>query len=597
MTEGLRLDFRIHPPPLTLSPPPWILPSEVDLPIIRSFLPSLLERRIIRELFVDQPLFFSRVFVVTKKDGPYRMIIDLSKLNDLLVIPTFQMESVLKIAQGIVEALWGCTIDLKDAYFHVPMGWAFHHYLAFSVDGRVFLFQYLPFGLSVAPWAFHRIIKPVMAYLHRRYVQIHSYLDDFLNLHPTQEGLKSNTALVLSLFQRLGIMVNYKKSSLTPSRNVVFLGVLLRLDRLTMELPPSTALKIISLCGRTLSRSRQSRRCLESLMGLLNFAAPLVPLGRLRLRPLIMWMNSHSSASNRDVPILLDSPFKDLLRIWQSTAFLSLSVPMSIPVPQLQLMTDASLSGWSGVLLPYRVSGHWPGEYRDRSINWLELQAVFRALQHFLWCLKGRSVLILCDNTTVVSCLLHQGTLRSGSLMALSQQVLEFCYSHSILPVPKYLQGSLNVLADSGSRQLPVQTEWELDGETFQWLSSLAGPFQVDLFATRDNAKLQSFVSPFPDPLAVGVNALSLQWDEWERIYLFPPVPVLRAVVPRLRRFSGRGLLVAPFYAASDWCPSLLIRSPLPLPLPVSHSLSQVTSKGRVFHPNPSVFCLHAWRL
>ena len=63
-------------------------------------------------------------------------------------------------------------------------------------------------------------------------------------------------------------------------------------------------------------------------------------------------------------------------------------------------------------------------------------------------------------------------------------------------------------MVDCSSRVLPVQTEWELDGETFQWLSSLVGPLEIDLFATRDKAKLPVFVSPFPDPLASEVNAV-----------------------------------------------------------------------------------------
>ena len=213
MTEGLRLNFS---PPLTTPPPFWAVSKEEHLPIIRTFLPSFLERGIIREVSNSLPLFYSRLFVVTKKDGPYRVIIDLSRLNKLLIVPTFQMESVLKIAEGIVECLWGCTIDLKDAYFHCPIAWLFHVYLAFTVDGKVYVFQYLPFGLAVAPWAFHRIIKPVMACLHKQKVRIHSYLDDFLNLHPSRLGLETNTAIILDLFHRLGISVNIKKSSLTP---------------------------------------------------------------------------------------------------------------------------------------------------------------------------------------------------------------------------------------------------------------------------------------------------------------------------------------------------------------------------------------------
>ncbi|CAL4115142.1 unnamed protein product, partial [Meganyctiphanes norvegica] len=175
--------------------------------------------------------------------------------------------------------------------------------------------------------------------------------------------------------------------------------------------------------------------------------------------------------------------------------------------------------------------------------------------------------------------------------------ILEFCLLHSITLVPKHLPGGLNVLADRGSRSDPITTEWSLDKETFGWLSSLAGPFQVDLFATRENTQLPSFVSPFPDPWAIEVNALSLHWGTWDKLYLFPPSSIMGEVVARLQHYNGRGILVAPLYAQSSWFPSLLLRSPNPISLPLGHSLSQMTNKGLVFHHNPSIFNLHAWRL
>ena len=119
----------------------------------------------------------------------------------------------------------------------------------------------------------------------------------------------------------------------------------------------------------------------------------------------------------------------------------------------------------------------------------------------------------------------------------------------------------------------------------------------MDFFATRDNHHLPCYVSPNPDPEAMEVNALSLPWNQWASIYLFPPVPLLPKVSSLLLQFQGRGVLVAPFYAQSSWLPNLLLRSPSPIPLPSDHSLSQRTSKGLVFHPDPSAYHLHAWRL
>ncbi|CAL4089358.1 unnamed protein product, partial [Meganyctiphanes norvegica] len=133
MTHGLQLYFHSLPP-LSVVPPPQTLPSKCNLPAIRLLLPDLLSRGIIRKITTPQPLFFSRLFVVINKDKSFRPILDLSILNKLLVIPSFKMETVSKISVGIVDSLWGCTLDLTSAYFHVPMGWTFQKFLAFVVD-------------------------------------------------------------------------------------------------------------------------------------------------------------------------------------------------------------------------------------------------------------------------------------------------------------------------------------------------------------------------------------------------------------------------------------------------------------------------------
>ena len=472
MSTGLRLSFHSLPP-LSFTPPSRALPNPAQLPMIRPFLPHLLSRGIVREITSPHLLFFSRIFVVPKKDGPMRLVIDLSLLNKLLLVPTFKMETVSRIAKGLVGPLWGCTIDLQDAYFHVPVDWHFHMYLAFVVDDRVYVFQYLPFGLASAPWAFSRIIKPVKAHLHHMAVLISSYLDDFLLLNPSSEGLLHNLSEVLSLFKRLGIRVKHEKSHLVPSQKVLFLGVLFHLDTMDLSLPSAKIASISALCQETLGLSLMSRRSLESLLGTLNFASDLLPLGRLYLLPLIQWMNFHTSPSTRDLPVRLDQSFKSRLQVWSEPTFLSGKVPMSIPTPTLQLMTDASEVGWSGVLLPedLRIEGLWPQNSSSCSMNWLELQAVSLSLGHFLPQLQGRLVLIMTDNTTVVSCLRRQSTLRSETLMSLSKVILEFCHLHDITLVPKYQAGCLDVLADQGSFSCPVSMEYSLDNHNFEWLS------------------------------------------------------------------------------------------------------------------------------
>ena len=142
MTTGLELEFTA-PPPLSYLLPPNTISSESSLRQIRPFIPDWIRRGIVRQITEPQLLFFSHLFVVAKDETKVRPIIDLSKLNKYLVVPSFKMETALKIALNILGPLWGCKIDLKDAYFHVPVSWLFQMFLAFVMDGQIFVFQYL----------------------------------------------------------------------------------------------------------------------------------------------------------------------------------------------------------------------------------------------------------------------------------------------------------------------------------------------------------------------------------------------------------------------------------------------------------------------
>ena len=95
--------------------------------------------------------------------------------------------------------------------------------------------------------------------------------------------------------------------------------------------------------------------------------------------------------------------------------------------------------------------------------------------------------------------------------------------------------------------------------------------------------------------LEIEINAMSIGWNRWEMVYLFPPATLLPQVLAKLEDFRGRGVLVAPFYPQAGWFPALL--ELFPGPLPEDYALWQDTSKGRVWHPLPQVFKLHAWRL
>ena len=65
--------------------------------------------------------FFNRLFLVSKPNNKWRPILDLSKLNLFLKAEKFKMETPETIRTSLQQGEWVTSIDLKDAYFHIPI--------------------------------------------------------------------------------------------------------------------------------------------------------------------------------------------------------------------------------------------------------------------------------------------------------------------------------------------------------------------------------------------------------------------------------------------------------------------------------------------
>ena len=241
-----------------------------NLSLLRPFIPTFLERGIIREIVTPQELFYSNLFTAPKKGGKVRPIINLKILNQYLNVPKFKMETVALVSKCIIQNLWGVIIDLKDAFFLIPIAWLFHKFLAFVIDNRIFVFQFMPFGLSLAPWAFTRIMRPIMREIHKKGIMSFCLLDDFLLTNLSVDTLKTGTAEILKILQGPGIQINWRKSSLIPRQRLDYLGIIFDFRKMTLSLPKDKVSNIIKEINSILAKAFCTRRELESLLGLLT---------------------------------------------------------------------------------------------------------------------------------------------------------------------------------------------------------------------------------------------------------------------------------------------------------------------------------------
>lgn len=77
-----------------------------------------------------------------------------------------------------------------------------------------------------------------------------------------------------------------------------------------------------------------------------------------------------------------------------------------------------------------------------------------------------------------------------------------------------YINTKDNVEADEESRKTNPGIEWELSESAFNHIvSRLVNP-EVNLFASRINAKCPEYVSWKPDPDAISVDAFPISWHK-----------------------------------------------------------------------------------
>jgi hypothetical protein len=78
----------------------------------------------------------------------------------------------------------------------------------FSHEGKVYLFQALPFGLVSAPLIFIAVVKAFVAPFHALGLMLHFYLDDWLLRCQCHSTLRRQLALLLRRIRQAGWVVN-----------------------------------------------------------------------------------------------------------------------------------------------------------------------------------------------------------------------------------------------------------------------------------------------------------------------------------------------------------------------------------------------------
>lgn len=261
----------------------------------------------------------------------------------------------------------------------------------------------------------------------------------------------------------------------------------------------------------------------------------MTPCAHLHLRCFQMWLLSIYSPSRDCLEARLIVP-----QCWppspgRPTPPRSWSVPPSPFYPTCHHHQRCLLCELGAHLDHHAAQGVWMPQEVRIPINMLELRAVLLICQAFLPLLRLCHIQFLSDNIAAVVYIKKQGGTKSLSLCSESIHLWNWCIKHHITLQATYLSGTQNSLADTLSRTLYLNDDWELHDGVFQYLFHQWGILCWDLFATHKNCKLPLYYSREALGKYLQGDTLLLPWSD-DLSYAFPPIPLLLQVLHKVHQ-------------------------------------------------------------
>lgn len=237
----------------------------------------------------------SPILLVDKPDGSKRVCVNFKKLNSVSKKDAYPLPQVTTILDRLRDACYMSSLDIKSAFWQIPLDPSSREKTAFTVPGRgLFHFVTMPMGLSNAPATWQRFVDNVLGADLEPYCFV--YLDDIIAVTPTFEKHMEVLAEILKRIKEAKITLNKEKCQFCRPE-LKYLGYVvsekgLRVDpdkvKAIIDLPvPQSQKEVRQFCGT----ASWYRRFIP------NFASRLYPLtSLLKKRSKFVWSKEAQDA-------------------------------------------------------------------------------------------------------------------------------------------------------------------------------------------------------------------------------------------------------------------------------------------------------------
>lgn len=527
-----------------------------------SEIPKLVNKGVISQVS-KRPIGVSPLTCVAKKGNKWRLCLNLQYLNQFIDTPKFSCENIDTVANYVQYGDHLVSCDLESGFLHVKVSKDHRQFLGFEYDGRFYVYNTLVFGLSCSPYFFHKVLRPVVAFLRDTHnLRVCLYVDDWLLL-AREKDIVAHTRILVHTLKDLGLCINLEKSDFESSTQKEFIGFTINTEGPNecpwIFVPRKKIVKLKSSIRHVILAKSVTARFLARICGMCIAMTKAILPAKLKLRNAYRLLASRKSWSDS---LVLSLAARQDLDWWLTALSEWNGAPIQVKAPQLQVATDASGSGWGGVILDSKLieeigtsaSGLWPICISQKPSNYRELLAIILTLDALKHIVRGKCVQILSDNVSAVAYLNHMGG-PSTELSELAQSLWSICFQLNITITAKYLAGKENTLADSLSRVVN-QYQWRLHPRLFRMIDQMYGPHSVDRFASITTTQLTRYNSQFYDPETEAVDALAQSWIG-ENNFVNCPFKLIPQVLKLVQQQKVEATIIAPWWKAQPWLQTL----------------------------------------
>ena len=377
----------------------------------------------------------SPIFLIKKKNGEFRPVIDYRELNQVTEIERFPLPVMDDLFKSMNKAKIFSTIDLLHAYWQIELESESRKKTSFTCSEGKFQFTRVPFGLCNAPIHFAKVIHGILAELLG--VGVLCYLDDIVIFSETMEEHFKILKTVFDKLKQANLQVKLEKSKFF-CHEANFLGH--KLTRKGVQVDEE------KVTGITKMRPPENKKQIMSFLGMTNYYRNFIGDYAVIAKPLTdllsekaewKWSENEDSAFEKlkkklkEAPILIYPDFEK----------------------EFFVFTDASDYAVGSALCQVKNNKFFPIGYQSKKLNGTqqnystlkkEALAIKLALAYYRTIIFGHRVTVFTDHRPLIS--VFGKILPRG---AVGRWVLEIM---NYRPIVRYVIGRVNVTADALSR-------------------------------------------------------------------------------------------------------------------------------------------------